>query len=377
MSINYEKLGVSSSKKEVHAALNQLKDTSLSKTTFCKLQHDPFDAHSSYYWLSHADGVGTKTALAYIYWRETRDVSVWEGIAEDALVMNTDDLLCVGATEEPVLFTSTIARNKKLIPQEVLSALYKGTEQYIEKLRSWGYRAHFCGGETADTGDLARTILVDATATTRLSRAHLIDTVNICSGDVVLGLASDGEASYEQTYNSGIGSNGLTAARHLLLSKTYARKYPESFDAEHLKHEAYHGAYHIHDQLPNTSLTVGEALLSPTRSYIPVIKEVFQKIDRQKIHGIIHRTGGGEKKIFTYREDLKIVREDFPLPPLFTLLLETKHMPEEELRAVFNMGIRLEIYTDEKTAQTIANIAKKYRIDAHIIGRVLLSSATI
>lgn len=370
MSFNdrYASRGVSSSKEDVHNAIKNV-DKGLFPGAFCKIVPDFLSGDDEYCLVMHADGAGTKSSLAYSYWKETGDMSVWEGIAQDAIVMNTDDLICVGATDK-ILLSSTIGRNKNLIPGEVISKIIGGTEAFIAKMRKLGIGIVLTGGETADVGDLVRTIIVDSTVCARMRRADVIDNTNIAAGDVIVALASYGKASYEQEYNGGMGSNGLTSARHDLFSKCVAEQYPESYD--HLVPEelVYSGSKKLTDIEPETGLTYGKLVLSPTRTYAPIIKEVLAK-KRGAIHGMVHCSGGAQTKVLHFIENLRVVKDSlFPVPPLFRAIQEESRSPWSEMYRVFNMGHRMEIYLNEADAQDVIDIAKAYSVDAKIIGRV-------
>ncbi len=367
MSDLYHLRGVSSDKKEVHNAISFL-DKGLYPKAFCKLIPDILTQNPEYALVMHADGAGTKSSLAYLYWKETGDISVWKGIAQDALVMNTDDLLCVGITDNIVL-SSAIGRNKNLIPQEVIAAIIQGTQELISQFAQWGVRIHFAGGETADVGDLVRTIIVDATTTARIKRSHVIDNANIQAGDVIVGLSSFGQATYETEYNSGIASNGLTSARHDILSKFYAQNYPESYNTDLPQEVVYTGAFKLTDTLPELpDIPIGKLVLSPTRTYLPVMQVVFSEF-RTNIHGIVHCSGGGQTKCLNFVESLHIIKNNlFDTPPLFKYIQQGSGTEWKEMYKVFNMGHRLEIYTDEKTAENIIKIAQTFNIKAQIIG---------
>jgi phosphoribosylformylglycinamidine cyclo-ligase len=363
----YHLRGVSSDKKEVHTAISNL-DKGLYPKAFCKIIPDILTQNPDYALLMHADGAGTKSSLAYLYWKETGDISVWKGIAQDALVMNTDDLLCVGVTDN-IVFSSTIGRNKNLIPQEVISAIIQGTQELIEDFAQWGVNIHFAGGETADVGDLVRTVIVDATTTARIKKSEIIDNANIKPGNVIVGLASFGQSTYEKEYNSGIGSNGLTSARHDMLSKWYATQYPESYDTNLPQEVVYNGSFKLTDTLPELpDIPVGKLVLSPTRTYLPVIKAVFEEY-RTNINGIVHCSGGGQTKCLNFVDNLHIVKNNlFETPPLFKHIQQGSKAEWKEMYKVFNMGHRLEIFTDEKTAEKIIEISKTFNVDAQIIG---------
>ena len=322
----------------------------------------------------HADGAGTKSSLAYMYWKETGDVSVWKGIAQDALIMNIDDLLCVGATDN-IMLSSTIGRNKNLIPGEVISAIINGTEELIEDLESFGVTIHSTGGETADVGDLVRTIIVDSTVTARMKRSQVIDNANISEDDVIVGLESFGQASYETEYNGGMGSNGLTSARHDVFSKYLADKYPESFDAAVPEDLVYSGQTKLNDRVQNSPIDAGKLVLSPTRTYAPIIKEILNKYNNDTIHGMVHCSGGAQTKILHFIDNLHIVKDNmFQIPPLFTLIQEQSKTDWKEMYQVFNCGHRMELYVKQEVAEEIISISKSFNVDAKIIGRVEASN---
>lgn len=362
----YNLRGVSASKKDVHNAIRKT-DKGLFPNAFCKIIPDIMGGDQDYCNIMHADGAGTKSSLAYIYWMETGDISVWKGIAQDAIVMNTDDLLCVGITDN-ILLSSTIGRNKRLIPGEVISAIINGTEEFLEKLRDLGINIYPTGGETADVGDLVRTIIVDSTVTVRAKRASVIEN-NIQNGDVIIGLASYGKASYEDAYNGGIGSNGLTSARHDILSKVNARKYPESYDRNIPSKLVYSGRLKLTDPTEIEGIDTGKLILSPTRTYAPVIKEILKEY-RNEIHAMIHCSGGGQTKVLNFVDNMRIIKDNmFPLPPLFKILQEQSLTRWQEMYQVFNMGHRMEIYVNEKIAEEIINISASFNIEARVIGR--------
>jgi phosphoribosylformylglycinamidine cyclo-ligase len=368
MSDRYDQRGVSASKEDVHRAIEKL-DKGLFPHAFCKISPDLLGGDQDYCNVMHADGAGTKSSLAYLYWRETGDLSVWKGIAQDALVMNVDDLLCVGAIG-PIFLSSTIGRNKHRIPGEVISAIIQGTEEFAALLRSHGLEIHSTGGETADVGDLVRTIQVDSTVVTRMLRNEVIDNANIREGDVIVGLSSYGKASYELEYNGGMGSNGLTSARHDIFEKEYARKYPESFNPEVPDDLVYSGKYKLTDSIPGVPLNAGKLVLSPTRTYVPVILPVLQKI-RERIHGMVHCSGGAQTKVLHFIEDLHIIKDNlFPVPPLFELIYEQSATTWQEMYKVFNMGHRMEIYVSPKDAGEVLKAAEAVQVDARVIGRV-------
>ena len=369
VSKRYALRGVSASKEDVHNAIKNI-DKGLFPKSFCKIVPDYLTNDDDYCLVMHADGAGTKSSLAYMYWKETGDLSVWKGIAQDALIMNIDDLLCVGATDN-IMLSSTIGRNKSKIPGEVLSAIINGTEELIEDLKKFGVTIHSTGGETADVGDLVKTIIVDSTVTARIKRSNVIDNSNIKAGDVVVGLASFGQATYETEYNGGMGSNGLTSARHDVFDKYLAHKYPESFDAAVPEDLVYSGAVKLTDQIENSPLNAGKLVLSPTRTYAPIIKEILSKYTSESIHGMIHCSGGAQTKILHFVDDLHIVKDNmFDIPPLFKLIQEQSKTDWKEMYQVFNCGHRMEIYTSPEVAEDIIKISKSYQVDAKIIGRV-------
>ena len=364
----YNRRGVSAQKEDVHKAVAKL-DKGLFPNAFCKVYPDYWGNDPAYCNLMHADGAGTKSILAYMYWKETGDMSVWEGIAIDSIVMNIDDLLCVGATG-PFTYSSTIGRNKHLIPGEVISALINGTQAYFDKLKAYGIDVHFLGGETADVGDVVRTVIVDGTIACRMERSKLVTTEKMQPGDVVISLASYGQATYEDEYNSGMGSNGLTSARHEMLNKLYTAKYPESVDPI-LPHDVvYNGKYTLTDAT-DTPLNVGKMILSPTRTYAPVVLQILQQ-HFDAIHGIIHCSGGGQSKCLHYLPSpLRVVKDNLlPIPPLFNMIQGAAGTAWKEMYQVFNMGQRLEIFTDKDTAASIVTIAKSFNIDARVSGYV-------
>lgn len=362
----YTRRGVSSQKEDVHSAIKDI-DKGLYPKAFCKIVPDFLEGDQDYCNIMHADGAGTKSSLAYVYWKETGDLSVWKGIAQDAIVMNIDDLICVGAYDN-ILLASTIGRNKNLIPGEVISAIINGTEEILEKFRGLGIRIYSTGGETADVGDLVRTIIVDSTVTARMKRSDVISNHNIRSGDVIVGFASYGQTTYEEEYNSGIGSNGLTSARHDVFGKYLAVKYPESFDSSMGEELFYTGNMKLTDPVKELNMTAGRMVLSPTRSYSPVVKVILEAL-RPEIHGMIHCSGGGQTKIMHFIDNLHVIKDNmFPLPPLFRIIHEQSGMSWKEMYGVFNMGHRFEIYTDMRNASEIINIAGSFNLDAKIIG---------
>ena len=364
----YARRGVSSQKEDVHAAIRHV-DKGLFPKAFCKIIPDLLAGDPAWCSLMHADGAGTKSVLAYLYWRETGDLSVWEGIAQDALVMNIDDLLCVGAVDN-ILVSSTIGRNKNLIPGEVIAAIIRGTEDFLAFLRSAGVDAWSTGGETADVGDLVRTVIVDSTVTARLRRAEVISNDRIVPGDVIVGLASYGQATYEKSYNSGIGSNGLTSARHDIFRHELAEKYPEAWDPALPDDLVYSGRYGLTDPTEVEGVDMGRLVLSPTRTYAPVIKRVLAEM-RQEIHGMIHCTGGGQTKVLHFIDDLHIIKDDlFPVPPVFRYIRESSDTPWREMYQVFNMGHRMELYLSPGRAAEVIGIAASYHIEAKVVGHV-------
>ena len=368
MSDRYNQRGVSASKEDVHAAIKNI-DKGIFPRAFCKIIPDILGGDEAYCNIMHADGAGTKSSLAYLYWKETGDISVWKGIAQDAVIMNTDDLLCVGATDH-ILLSSTIGRNKNLIPGEVISEIINGTEEVLEMLRTHGVNIYSTGGETADVGDLVRTIIVDSTVTCRMKRSDVIDNANIKGGQVIVGLASYGQASYESSYNGGMGSNGLTSARHDVFGKALAAKYPESFDPKVPSDLIYSGTYGLEDALEGVPLNMGKLVLSPTRTYAPVIKAIL-KAYRAQIKGMVHCSGGAQSKVLHFTSEVKIIKDNlFPIPPLFQAIKEESKASWSELYKVFNMGHRMEIYTDEATAQSLIKISQGFGIEAQVIGRV-------
>lgn len=366
--IRYNLRGVSAGKEEVHNAIKNV-DKGLFPQAFCKIVPDFLTGDPDYCVVMHADGAGTKSSLAYMYWKETGDVSVWKGIAQDALIMNIDDLLCVGATEN-ILLSSTIGRNKNLITGEVIAAIINGTEELLTTLREQGIGIHSTGGETADVGDLVRTIIVDSTVVCRMKRADVISNHTIQAGDVVVGLASYGQATYEDAYNGGMGSNGLTSARHDVFSKVLAEKYPESFDAAVPAELVYSGSKRLTDEVAGVPLNAGQLVLSPTRTYAPVIKAILDK-HRSSIHGMVHCSGGAQTKVLHFVENVHIIKDNlFPIPPLFKMIQEESGTDWKEMYKVFNMGHRMEIYLAPEEAQAIIDISQSFGIDAQIIGRV-------
>jgi phosphoribosylformylglycinamidine cyclo-ligase len=365
----YAQRGVSASKEDVHNAIKNI-DKGLFPKAFCKIVPDHLTGSEDHCLVMHADGAGTKSSLAYMYWKETGDVSVWKGIAQDALIMNIDDLICVGATDN-IMLSSTIGRNKNLISGEVISAIINGTEELIADLRSHGMTIHSTGGETADVGDLVRTIIVDSTVTARMQRNEVIDNANIESGDVIVGLASFGQASYEKEYNGGMGSNGLTSARHDVFSKYLADKYPESFDASVPEELVYSGHTKLTDAVENSPLDAGKLVLSPTRTYAPIVKKILEKYSAKEIHGMVHCSGGAQTKILHFVDELHIVKDNlFAVPPLFKLIQEQSGTDWKEMYQVFNCGHRLELYVKPEVAEDLIAISKSFNVDAQIVGSV-------
>ncbi len=374
VSKRYAQRGVSASKEDVHNAIKNI-DKGLFPKAFCKIVPDHLTNDDEYCLIMHADGAGTKSSLAYMYWKETGDISVWKGIAQDALIMNIDDLLCVGATDN-IMLSSTIGRNKSKIPGEVLSAIINGTEELIQDLKTFGVTIHSTGGETADVGDLVRTIIVDSTVTARMKRSDIIDNANIKAGDVIVGLASFGQATYEEEYNGGMGSNGLTSARHDVFHKYLAKKYPESFDAAVPNDLVYSGNTKLTDEIANSPINAGKLVLSPTRTYAPIIKEILSKYNSETIHGMVHCSGGAQTKILHFVDALHIVKDNlFPIPPLFKLIQEQSKTDWKEMYQVFNCGHRMELYVAPEIADDLITISKSYNVDAQIVGRVEASAS--
>jgi phosphoribosylformylglycinamidine cyclo-ligase len=364
----YAQRGVSASKEDVHQAISKL-DKGLFPKAFCKIVPDHLINDPAYCTVMHADGAGTKSSLAYVYWKETGDLSVWKGIAQDAIIMNVDDLLCVGATGN-ILISSTIGRNKNLIPGEVISAIIHGTEEVLEMLRKHGLNIIGTGGETADEGDLVRTIVVDSTVTARMKQNEVVSNDRIKAGDVLVGLASSGRAIYEDAYNGGMGSNGLTSARHDLFHNTYAAKYPESYDKDLPPDLVYSGDYKVTDSIPGIDVNIGKLVLSPTRTYAPILIEVLKQL-RPQIHGLVHCSGGAQTKVLHFIDNLHVIKDDlFEVPPLFKLIQEQSGTDWKEMYKVFNMGHRMEVYLEEKYAQRVIGISKSFDVDAKVIGRV-------
>jgi phosphoribosylformylglycinamidine cyclo-ligase len=370
----YALRGVSASKEDVHNAIKNI-DKGLFPQAFCKIVPDYLTNDEEYCLIMHADGAGTKSSLAYMYWKETGDLSVWKGIAQDALIMNIDDLICVGATDN-ILLSSTIGRNKNLIPAEVLSAIINGTEELIAELKTFGVNIHSTGGETADVGDVVRTIIVDSTVTARMKRTDVIDNANIQVGDVIVGLASFGQANYEKGYNGGMGSNGLTSARHDVFDNYLAAKYPESFDAAVPSELVYSGNVKLTDAVQNSPLDAGKLVLSPTRTYAPIIKKILSQFSDKEIHGMVHCSGGAQTKVLHFIDNLHVIKDNlFPIPPLFKLIQEQSQTDWKEMYQVFNCGHRMEIYVPENIAQEIITISESFGVEAQIVGRVEASES--
>lgn len=365
----YNLRGVSASKEDVHNAIKNI-DKGLFPKAFCKIVPDYLTNDEDYCLIMHADGAGTKSSLAYLYWKETGDLSVWKGISQDALIMNIDDLLCVGATDN-ILLSSTIGRNKNLIPAEVISAIINGTEELIEELKSFGVTIHSTGGETADVGDLVRTIIVDSTVTARIRRDKVVDNSNIKPGDVIVGLASFGQATYEKSYNGGMGSNGLTSARHDVFHNYLAQKYPESFDASVPADLVYSGNVKLTDEVKGAPIDAGKLVLSPTRTYAPVIKKILDTYSPEQIHGMVHCSGGAQTKVLHFVDNVHVIKDNlFPIPPLFRLIQEQSKTDWKEMYQVFNCGHRMEIYVPQEIANEIIAISESFNIEAQIVGRV-------
>ncbi|MDO4950677.1 MAG: AIR synthase-related protein [Bacteroidales bacterium] len=369
MNNRYMMRGVSAMKEDVHAAIKNI-DKGLYPQAFCKIIPDILGGDPDYCNIMHADGAGTKSSLAYMYWRETGDLSVWKGIAQDALIMNTDDLLCVGATDN-ILVSSTIGRNKMLIPGEVISAIINGTDELMAQMREMGIGIYGTGGETADVGDLVRTIIVDSTVTCRMKRSDVINNANIRPGDVIVGLSSSGQASYEKAYNGGMGSNGLTSARHDMFAHYLAEKYPESYDHAVPDELVYSGSFRLDDVSPEVPCNMGKLVLSPTRTYAPVVKVLLDQL-RPQIHGMVHCTGGAQTKVLHFVGDnCRVVKDNmFPVPPLFKAIQQQSGTDWQEMYKVFNMGHRLEVYLDPRHAEEVIDISKSFNIDAQVIGRI-------
>ena len=365
----YALRGVSASKEDVHNAIKNI-DKGLFPKAFCKIVPDYLTHDDAYCIIMHADGAGTKSSLAYMYWKETGDISVWKGIAQDALIMNIDDLLCVGATND-ILLSSTIGRNKNLISAEVLSAIINGTEELIAELKTFGVTIHSTGGETADVGDLVRTIIVDSTVTARMKRSDVVDNGNIKPGDVIVGLSSFGQAKYEKEYNGGMGSNGLTSARHDVFANYLADKFPESYDSSVPKDLVYSGGVKLTDAVENSPIDAGKLVLSPTRTYAPIIKSILNKYTPKDIHGMVHCSGGAQTKVLHFVENVHVIKDNlFPVPPLFKLIQEQSKTDWKEMYQVFNCGHRMEVYVPQEIAADIIAISQSFGVDAQIVGRV-------
>lgn len=374
ISKRYSGRGVSAGKEDVHNAIKNV-DKGLFPKAFCKIVPDYLTGSDDHCLIMHADGAGTKSSLAYMYWKETGDISVWKGIAQDALIMNIDDLLCVGAIDN-ILLSSTIGRNKNLIPGEIISAIINGTEELISELKDFGVEIHSTGGETADVGDLVRTIIVDSTVTARMPKNKVINNANIKPGNVIVGLSSFGQASYEKDYNGGMGSNGLTSARHDVFSKILAEKFPESFDSSIPESLVYSGTKNLTDFVEDSPLDAGKLVLSPTRTYAPIIKKVLEHIGNDKINGMVHCSGGAQTKILHFIDELHIIKDNlFHTPPLFKLIQQESKTDWKEMYQVFNMGHRMELYVDKNTAAEIIEISRSFKVDAQIVGRVEASSS--
>ena len=369
MSMRYLRRGVSPQKEDIHNAIRNI-DKGLYPKAFCKIIPDILTSSKDHALVMHADGAGTKSSLAYMYWRETGDISVWKGIAQDALIMNIDDLLCVGVTKN-IMLSSTIGRNKNLIPSEVVSEIINGTEELVRDLRNYGITIFATGGETADVGDLVRTIIVDSTVASRISRSDIIDNSNIKPGCLIVGRSSFGQSTYESKYNSGIGSNGLTSARHDIFKKILAKKYPESFDPKLPEKLIYSGSRTLTEKIEESKLDIGSLVLSPTRTYAPVIQKIFERVSRSLIYGMIHCTGGAQTKILHFIDNLHIVKDNLFSPPvIFDLIQKESGASPKEMYQVFNMGHRMELYVDPSIAKDVIDISKMFSIDAKIIGHV-------
>ena len=369
----YDARGVSASKEDVHNAIKNI-DKGLYPKAFCKIVPDVLGADDAYCTIMHADGAGTKSALAYMYWRETGDMSVWKGIAQDAIIMNTDDLLCVGAVDN-ILLSSTIGRNKNLVPGEVIAALINGTEEILQNLRDNGIGIYSTGGETADVGDLVRTLIVDSTVTARMKRSEVISNDSIKPGDVIVGMASHGQSKYESEYNGGMGSNGLTSARHDVFGKYLARKFPESYDPGVPAELVYSGSKTLTEEIEGTGLTAGKLVLSPTRTYAPIIKKVLDEY-RGVIHGMVHCSGGAQTKVMHFVESVHVIKDNFfSIPPLFKMIQEESGTEWKEMYKVFNMGHRMEVYLPEEHAKGIIDVSTSFGVDARVIGRVEASKS--
>lgn len=369
ISKRYAGRGVSAGKEDVHNAIKNV-DKGLFPKAFCKIVPDHLTGDEDYCLIMHADGAGTKSSLAYMYWKETGDLSVWKGIAQDALIMNIDDLLCVGAVDN-IMLSSTIGRNKNVVPGEVISAIINGTEELLSDLKNFGINIHSTGGETADVGDLVRTIIVDSTVTARMKRSEVIDNANIKPGNVIVGLASFGQATYEKEYNGGMGSNGLTSARHDVFGKSLAEKFPESFDPSVPEALVYSGSKTLTDEVAESPLNAGKLVLSPTRTYAPIIKKILEKYSKNDIFGMVHCSGGAQTKVLHFVDKLHVIKDDlFEVPPLFKLIQQESKTGWKEMYQVFNMGHRMELYVDQAIAEDLIAISKSFNVDAKIVGRV-------
>jgi len=370
----YAQRGVSAQKEDVHNAIKNI-DKGLFPKAFCKIVPDYLTNDEDYCLIMHADGAGTKSSLAYLYWKETGDLSVWKGIAQDALIMNIDDLLCVGATDN-IMLSSTIGRNKNLVPGEVISAIINGTEELIDELKKFGVTIHSTGGETADVGDVVRTIIVDSTVTARMKRSDVIDNANIKPGDVIVGLESFGQATYEKEYNGGMGSNGLTSARHDVFAHYLAENYPESFDPSVPKDLIYSGAKKLTDEVEGSPINAGKLVLSATRTYAPIIKEILAKFSADDVHGMVHCSGGAQTKILHFVDNVHVIKDNlFDVPPLFKLIQEQSQTGWKEMYQVFNCGHRMELYVNPEIAEEIIAISKSFNVNAQIVGRVEASDS--
>ncbi|MDC1080692.1 AIR synthase-related protein [Flavobacteriaceae bacterium] len=365
----YRLRGVSAQKEDVHNAIKNINKGIFPKA-FCKIVPDHLTGSEDHCIVMHADGAGTKSSLAYAYWKETGDTSVWKGVAQDALIMNIDDLLCVGASQN-ILLSSTIGRNKNRIPGEVLAAIINGTEELIEELKDYGVSIHSTGGETADVGDLVQTIIVDSTVTARMKRSNVVDNAKIQAGDVIVGLASFGQATYEKEYNGGMGSNGLTSARHDVFNKNLKDKYPETFDVSLTENLIYSGSKNLTDTVPDSPLDAGKLVLSPTRTYAPIIQKILNSVDRDLLHGMVHCSGGAQTKILHFVDDLHIIKDNlFETPPLFKMIQSESGTSWKEMYEVFNMGHRMELYVAPEIAEKIIQISELFKVSAQIVGRV-------
>ena len=369
----YRLRGVSAQKEDVHNAIKNI-NKGLFPQAFCKIVPDHLTGSEAHCIVMHADGAGTKSSLAYAYWKETGDLSVWKGIAQDALIMNIDDLLCVGASQD-ILLSSTIGRNKNRIPGEVLAAIINGTEELIEELKGYGVSIHSTGGETADVGDLVQTIIVDSTVTARMKRLDVVDNANIQAGDVIVGLASFGQATYEKEYNGGMGSNGLTSARHDVFNSTLKSKYPETFDASVPADLIYSGSKNLTDAVEGSPLNAGKLVLSPTRTYAPIIQKIMDTVDKKQLHGMVHCSGGAQTKILHFIDAMHVIKDNlFETPPLFKMIQEESNTSWKEMYEVFNMGHRMELYVAPELANEIITISESFNVPAQIIGRVEAST---